>query len=122
MWCAVVFVNVRSTDRSISIPTSDELLDLTQTQQLFKSNLFKLQITELLSNVTLPPPKLLRVDDLLHAIKSTIDTLPLTTVVLKSGHSICGVPVRLGGHNNDDNASAQSSSSSSSSKKASDGT
>jgi hypothetical protein len=78
-----------------SVPSSDELLDLQQTQQLFKSNLFKLQIKELLSNVQYRPEQLSRVDDLLHLIKTTLDTLPASTEHAANGESVLGVPVRL---------------------------
>lgn len=55
-------------------PTSSEYRQLKESQQLFKSNLFKLQIEELLQEVTCKTSKSLQAA--LFAIKETIEVAP----------------------------------------------
>jgi hypothetical protein len=134
-----------------SIPSSDELLDLQQTQQLFKSNLFKLQvpanfphdwssihswwssqlifccimcvhfwkiqIKELLAAVSYKPEQLSRVDNLLHVLKATLDTLPTSNVTISNGESVLGVPIRLVHDSTSDDKSSASTAAASKSKK-----
>eukprot|EP01104_Vermistella_antarctica_P019185 TRINITY_DN739_c0_g2_i1.p1 TRINITY_DN739_c0_g2~~TRINITY_DN739_c0_g2_i1.p1 ORF type:complete len:1406 (+),score=464.94 TRINITY_DN739_c0_g2_i1:163-4380(+) len=55
-------------------PTSDELLHLKETQDLFKSNLFRLQISELLSEVTICKGSA-KTETLLRHLKKALDSL-----------------------------------------------
>ncbi|KAJ3150218.1 hypothetical protein HDU89_003307 [Geranomyces variabilis] len=70
-------------------PTNDEMHQLKETGDLFKSNLFKLQIDELLSNVRVDQTKMAPLDKILRKIKDSLDTLedmpdlPLSEVIPK---------------------------------------
>nr|XP_039272633.1 nucleolar protein 6-like [Styela clava] len=59
-------------------PTTEELNTLRDTNMLFHSNLTKLQITELLKEVTLSKTKREKVDEYLHSLHDVIMTLPIT--------------------------------------------
>ncbi|KAJ3297816.1 hypothetical protein HK104_000070 [Borealophlyctis nickersoniae] len=56
-------------------PTSDELQQLKETSDLFKSNLFKLQIDELLSEVRVDYNKTSPLEKALHKIKEILDCI-----------------------------------------------
>eukprot|EP00842_Homolaphlyctis_polyrhiza_P003552 jgi/Hompol1/4198/HPOL_003562-RA len=57
-------------------PTNDEIQQLTQTGELFKSNLFKLQIEELVREVSVNYTKLKPLESALHKLKSILDNAP----------------------------------------------
>jgi len=76
------------------VPTSDEIQELKQSQELFKSNLFKLQIQELLKELQVEPEQTRRLDQFLHHIRHTLQSLPETaTLTWPSGQSVLGVPL-----------------------------
>ncbi|KAJ3154943.1 hypothetical protein HDU86_004462 [Geranomyces michiganensis] len=70
-------------------PTNDEMHQLKETGDLFKSNLFKLQIDELLSNVRVDQAKMAPLEMSLRKVKEILDTLddmpdfPLSEAVSK---------------------------------------
>eukprot|EP00038_Savillea_parva_P031344 m.85330 g.85330 ORF g.85330 m.85330 type:complete len:1166 (-) comp9627_c0_seq2:2267-5764(-) len=64
---------VRSAKALYATPTLDELQELSKTESLFKSNLFKLQIDELLSEVRLRAKRTRAVEDGLRAVKAALD-------------------------------------------------
>ncbi|XP_058720347.1 nucleolar protein 6 isoform X2 [Poecile atricapillus] len=59
-------------------PTSEELTQLKETEDLFHSSLLRLQIEELLKEVTLKETKKKRIDAFLHEINSLLSTIPKT--------------------------------------------
>ncbi|XP_061875058.1 nucleolar protein 6 isoform X3 [Colius striatus] len=59
-------------------PTSEELSQLKETEDLFHSSLLRLQIEELLKEVTLKDTKKKRIDAFLHEINRLLSTLPET--------------------------------------------
>ncbi|XP_023801403.1 nucleolar protein 6-like, partial [Cyanistes caeruleus] len=59
-------------------PTSEELTQLKETEDLFHSSLLRLQIEELLKEVTLKETKKKRIDVFLHEINSLLSTIPKT--------------------------------------------
>ncbi|KAI9208235.1 Nrap protein [Polychytrium aggregatum] len=56
-------------------PTNDELHQLKETVDLFKSNLFKMQVQELLAEITIDKKKLAPIDKALHRIKEILDSM-----------------------------------------------
>jgi len=56
--------------------TSDEMMELAEGQELFSSNLFRLQLAELLSEVRVNYKKAKRTNELLHALKGAMEALP----------------------------------------------
>ena len=73
-------------------PTADEMSELKETKELFKSNLFKLQIEELLAEVSVKYDKLSKLETLLHCIKTSLDELPGKEVEQAVGHAVLNVP------------------------------
>ncbi|KAJ3259064.1 hypothetical protein HK103_002951 [Boothiomyces macroporosus] len=57
-------------------PTNNEMQNLKQTSEMFKSNLFKLQIEELIKQVEFNPNKNNVVQNALHEIKDILDGMP----------------------------------------------
>ena len=57
-------------------PTREELADLRETQTLFKSNLFKLQLTEFLSEVVVDYTKQGILENALREIKAICEKMP----------------------------------------------
>ena len=55
--------------------TSDEMMELAEGQELFSSNLFRLQLAELLSEVRINYKKAKRTNKLLHGLKDTLEGL-----------------------------------------------
>jgi hypothetical protein len=85
---------------------ADEISSLQKTEELFKSNLFRLQIDELLKvpsaqfsrahprqTVTVDYGKTSAVESLLHAFKSALDTLPERQVEEKAGAEVLGITI-----------------------------
>ena len=58
------------------MPTSDELNNLRETQELFKSNLFKLQIDELLKEIRISMDNSRGMQQYLQRLKKLIDSIP----------------------------------------------
>jgi U3 small nucleolar RNA-associated protein 22 len=56
-------------------PTNDEMNSLKETTNLFKSNLFKLQIEELLAQVSLNYDKSDKITTALHSLKNILDNM-----------------------------------------------
>ncbi|KAJ3087953.1 hypothetical protein HK102_009907 [Quaeritorhiza haematococci] len=56
-------------------PTADEMLNLKETTSLFKSNLFKLQVEELLKEVNINYTKLQTLEKTLHKVKEIFDSI-----------------------------------------------
>jgi U3 small nucleolar RNA-associated protein 22 len=61
-------------------PTHDELRTLKETQNLYQSNLMRLQITELLSEVK-PSSSCGRLEEILTSLRTTLMSLPSTSTV-----------------------------------------
>jgi len=59
-----------------SVPTQEELLDLYYRSSSFQSNLFKLQVDELLSEVRVKYEKMEKVEKILHQLKDILLQLP----------------------------------------------
>ncbi|KAJ3312141.1 Nucleolar protein 6 [Boothiomyces sp. JEL0838] len=57
-------------------PTNNEMQNLKQTSEMFKSNLFKLQIEELIKQVEFNPNKNNVVQNALHELKDILDGMP----------------------------------------------
>lgn len=62
--------------KDYSLPTSDELSNLRETSELFKSNLFKLQIDELLKEVRVDLAHTKPLQQFLQRLKKAIDAIP----------------------------------------------
>ncbi|NXO29479.1 NOL6 protein, partial [Cisticola juncidis] len=60
-------------------PTSEELTQLKETEDLFHSSLLRLQIEELLKEVTLKETKKKKIDTFLHEINSLLSAIPETS-------------------------------------------
>jgi len=69
-------------------PTNEELQSIKETEQLFKSNVFRLQIEELLKEVKVSQPKLTKLEAALHHLRSLLEKLP--AVEDKSVSSLSG--------------------------------
>jgi U3 small nucleolar RNA-associated protein 22 len=74
------------------LPSAEEMNELKETQELFKSNLFKLQIDELLKEVTVNYDKCESLETFLHSLKSTLDGLADVEVVAEAYQPVLGVP------------------------------
>lgn len=61
------------------VPTQEELLELEFRSSSFQSNLFKLQVDELLSEVRVKYEKMERVERILHQLKDVLTNIPGTT-------------------------------------------
>ena len=70
-------------------PTREELADLRETQTLFKSNLFKLQLTEFLGEVVVDYTKQGILENALREIKAVCEKMPSIPEKL-----VCGGCVR----------------------------
>ncbi|KAJ3320289.1 Nucleolar protein 6 [Boothiomyces sp. JEL0866] len=82
-------------------PTNNEMQNLKQTTEMFKSNLFKLQIEELIKQVEFNPHKNNAIQNGLHEIKDILDGMPdiepksatqIISAMKKSGIEIPVVP------------------------------
>ncbi|TPX30639.1 hypothetical protein SmJEL517_g05826 [Synchytrium microbalum] len=72
----------------IKPPTHDEIQQLKDTSELFKSNLFKLQLEEMLSEVRVKYTRMTTLDGMLHKLKNFFDTLePRDEVSLEEAQS-----------------------------------
>lgn len=60
-------------------PTKEELMELLFQSSSFQSNLFKLQVDELLSEVRLKYEKMEKIERILHKVKDTLINLPETS-------------------------------------------
>jgi U3 small nucleolar RNA-associated protein 22 len=69
-----------------AVPTPDEMTNLKATQELFKSNLFKLQLDDLLSSVSVDRAQ--KLEAFLHSIKSHLDSMPASKIALKPGAKV----------------------------------
>lgn len=69
-------------------PSSDEVAQLRQTEELFKSNLFKLQLEELLREMHVDYDKLAKIDPLLHGLKADLEALPADEVRTREGTTL----------------------------------
>lgn len=58
------------------VPTAEELSELRENENLFKNNLFRMQIQYLLEEVCLVDKKEKRINDILHSLNSFIKELP----------------------------------------------
>ncbi|KAM6470906.1 nucleolar protein 6 [Liasis olivaceus] len=58
------------------VPTNEELSHLKETENLFHSNLLRLQIEELLKEVTLKERRKQRIDAFLHEVRAMLSTVP----------------------------------------------
>jgi hypothetical protein len=67
---------LQSGKKDYSLPTSDELNNLRETQELFKSNLFKLQIDELLKEIRISMDNSRGMQQYLQRLKKLIDSIP----------------------------------------------
>ena len=68
-------------------PTKEELMELEFRASSFQSNLFKLQIDELLSELRVKYEKMRKVETVLHQLKDIIMNIPNTQEQLVSSHS-----------------------------------
>ena len=57
-------------------PSTEEILELTEGKDLFRSNLFRLQLTELLNEVRVPQSKTKSTQTELHQLKEVLESLP----------------------------------------------
>ncbi|KAJ3131051.1 hypothetical protein HK100_006925, partial [Physocladia obscura] len=71
-------VAAKSSDSRYKLPTTEEIHALKETTDLFQSNLFKLQIDELLREATPDYTKSGPLDKTLHAIKNVLDSCEST--------------------------------------------
>jgi U3 small nucleolar RNA-associated protein 22 len=71
-------------------PTQEELMELMFRSSSFQSNLFKLQVDELLSEVRVKYDKMDKVEKILHQIKEVLTNVPETAeqLVLQSSYHI----------------------------------
>lgn len=80
-----------------ALPSTEELTNLKDTAELFKSNLFKLQIQELLSETVPATHKLNKLNTWLYDLKAILDSIPTQTVKIDSTLPI-GYTLRSGNH------------------------
>ncbi|GAO48189.1 Nrap protein [Saitoella complicata NRRL Y-17804] len=66
-------------DAHFAPPSREEIQGLQETSELYKSNIFKLEIDELLSEVRLNLEKMKSVEKALHHLRNVIDSIPETT-------------------------------------------
>jgi len=78
-----------------AVPNADELSDLKATQELFKSNIFKLQLDDLVQEVQIDKKKTTKLEAWLHGLKEILDGLPqdakdvpMPTRVLKNSYEM----------------------------------
>jgi U3 small nucleolar RNA-associated protein 22 len=57
-------------------PTTDELNELKDTETLFKSNLFRMQISELLAEVGVKEKRVKQIEPVIHKIRDAITRMP----------------------------------------------
>jgi len=69
-----------------SAPTKEEFMELLFRSSSFQSNLFKLQVDELLSEVRVKYEKMGKVEDMLHKLKEILVNLPETSEQLVIFH------------------------------------
>jgi len=67
-----------------AVPTQEELMELMFRSSSFQSNLFKLQVDELLSEVRVKYDKMDKVERVLHQLKDILTSIPETTEQLVS--------------------------------------
>lgn len=65
----------RKNDPLYKNPTRDELTELNETSNMHKSNLFKLQLQELVNEVTVSDKNRNKFETALHSIKSILDNM-----------------------------------------------
>jgi len=76
------FVNLKVKNTSITAdklsvaPTNEEIQNLKETQDLFNSNIFRLQLLELFKEVKVDYTKLTSLESALHQVKSIIEKMP----------------------------------------------
>lgn len=58
------------------LPTADEMRELKETSELYKSNVFRLQLTELLSEVSVKHESLSKLEGALHRLKADLAVMP----------------------------------------------
>ncbi|KAJ3043739.1 hypothetical protein HDU99_009960, partial [Rhizoclosmatium hyalinum] len=63
-----------SSNQKFHLPSNDEIQKLKETTDLFQSNLFRLQIDELIKEVALDYNKTGNIDKALHALKAVLDS------------------------------------------------
>eukprot|EP01119_Soliformovum_irregulare_P012830 TRINITY_DN3350_c0_g1_i1.p1 TRINITY_DN3350_c0_g1~~TRINITY_DN3350_c0_g1_i1.p1 ORF type:complete len:1133 (-),score=396.10 TRINITY_DN3350_c0_g1_i1:57-3455(-) len=68
---------LRKEGKDYSAPTPDEMLQLRETQQLFKSNLFRLQIQEMVSEIRVDYDKTTVLQSALEELRKVIQTIPV---------------------------------------------
>jgi U3 small nucleolar RNA-associated protein 22 len=61
-----------------AVPTQEELLELEFRSSSFQSNLFKLQVDELLSEIRVKHDKMEKVERILHRLKDVLTNMPET--------------------------------------------
>eukprot|EP01132_Coremiostelium_polycephalum_P004866 gene4866-6065_t len=74
--------NLKESELSVA-PTNEEIQSFKETQDLFNSNLFRLQVTELFNQVKVDYTKTSALDSALHQIKSIIEIIPDQVVDVK---------------------------------------
>ena len=57
-------------------PTTEEILELTEGKDLFRSNLFRMQVSELLTEVKIKQKRTKPTQEQLHELKTTLESLP----------------------------------------------
>ena len=91
-------VDLNDPSLDFSAPTSEELANLAATQQLFKSNLLKLQINELLEAVSVDYNKVSKIETCLRTLKTIIDDMPSKKKIhLPAGSKSLGVSLHRQG-------------------------
>ncbi len=70
----------KSLDPHYRAPESSELIELQRTRNLYKSNLFRLQIEELLQSVKVDYAKQKTLRAFMFALKEKLETLPSETL------------------------------------------
>jgi hypothetical protein len=75
-------------------PTNDEVAALRQTEELFKSNLFKLQLEELLKELHVDYDRLSKLDPMLHALKANLEGMATTDVRAHAQQRGCALAIR----------------------------
>ncbi|KAL6064808.1 Nucleolar protein 6 [Balamuthia mandrillaris] len=82
--------------RAYAPPSHDELTDLKETEQLYKSNLFRLQMAELLAEVRVNREKTKVAEYLVHKLRKTLEALPRFEVTwsdAKELQSLKSIPI-----------------------------
>lgn len=66
-----------------NLPTQEEINELANSDDFYRTNLFKLQVAELLNEIKIKPDKTKEIQQELHTLKTTLEKLPEDKITTK---------------------------------------